>query len=328
MKRVLQIQAYAKLNLVLRVVGRREDGYHLIQSLITAVDLADEITLTVVGQGVTLDALAELGPPERNLAVRAARALLDRDKPGVRITLRKRVPVGAGLGGGSSDAAAVLAGLNQLLALGKTEEELQGIGAALGADVSFFLGRSPAWVEGVGDRVTPIEATLPGVFLILAPSFRCPTPDVYRAFDGLGLPLSPPGDLFTAETQRAPRRISDGWPATCDGNSVTHHPTPITHHGFSADSASLRWNLATADVVYENDLWPAAVHLCPQLASLRAMLAEVSPFGVGMTGSGSALFAAFPCRADAEEAREQLAPRVGGELFVAAPIRWGYRIRG
>lgn len=275
----MEVLAYAKLNLSLRVVGRREDGYHLIQSLIAAVDLADEITLTVEGQGVTLDAPAELGPPERNLAVRAARAVLDPAGPGVRIALRKRIPAGAGLGGGSSDAAAVLAGLNQLLALGKTEEELRGIGAALGADVSFFLGRSPAWVEGIGERITPLDVPVPAAFLILTPSFRCLTPDVYQAFDDLGPPFSCPA------------------------------PPPV-------------------EVAVANDLWLAAVHLCPQLASLRAMLAEVAPFGVGMTGSGSALFAAFPRRADAEEAQERLVPRVEGELFVAAPIRWGYRIRG
>lgn len=278
MKRVLQIQAYAKLNLVLRVVGRREDGYHELQSVVTAVDLADEITLTVEGHEVTLDA-PDLGPPERNLAVRAARALLDEDKPGVRIALRKRIPVGAGLGGGSSDAAAVLAGLNQLLSLGRSVEELKTIGITLGADVPFFLGPSPAWVEGIGERIAPLDVPVPAAFLILVPTFRCPTPDVYRAFDDLGLPISP-----SAPPEGA--------------------------------------------AAFENDLWPAAVHLYPQLASLRARLAEVAPLGVGMTGSGSALFAAFPRRADAGEARAQLAPRVEGELFVAAPIPWGYRNQG
>ncbi|MFH1609315.1 MAG: 4-(cytidine 5'-diphospho)-2-C-methyl-D-erythritol kinase, partial [Candidatus Bipolaricaulota bacterium] len=202
----MEVLAYAKLNLVLRVVGRRADGYHELESVVTAVDLADEITLTVGGQGVTLDAPAELGPPERNLALRAARALLTRDEPGVRITLRKRIPVGAGLGGGSSDAAAVLVGLNKLLGLGRSVTELQVVGAGIGADVPFFLGGSPAWIEGIGDRVTPVEVPLPEAFLILVPSFRCPTPDVYRAFDDLGLPLSLPGllpkHLSTAETQR------------------------------------------------------------------------------------------------------------------------------
>ncbi|MFH1610205.1 MAG: hypothetical protein ABID40_06230, partial [Candidatus Bipolaricaulota bacterium] len=92
--------------------------------------------------------------------------------------------------------------------------------------------------------------------------------------------------------------------------------------------ATVNEYLPEGGVAFENDLWPAAVHLCPQLVPLRARLAEVSRGRVGMTGSGSALFAAFPSRADAEEARERLAPRVEGELFVAAPIPWGYRIRG
>jgi 4-diphosphocytidyl-2C-methyl-D-erythritol kinase len=152
---VLKVLAYAKLNLVLRVVGRREDGYHLLQSLFCAVDLADEIILEAIPRGVELLAPPDLGPPQQNLAYRAAQALLGSAGPGVRIHLRKRIPVGAGLGGGSSDAAAVLAGLNFLFELGKTVDELRELGAKLGADVPFFLGKSPAWVEGIGDRSPP-----------------------------------------------------------------------------------------------------------------------------------------------------------------------------
>jgi len=318
----LQILAYAKLNLSLRVVGRRPDGYHELQSLVTVVDLADELTLTGGEQGVTLDAPAELGPPERNLAVRAARALLDPAGPGVRIVLRKRIPAGAGLGGGSSDAAAVLAGLNSLLSLRRSRKELQQIGASLGADVPFFLGPSPAWVEGIGDRVTPIAVPLPEAFLILVPTFRCPTPDVYRAFDDLGLALSPPAFPFTAEAQGTSRRCSVAPCVRRDpgagGKASGMNPDATSS---SPCSASLRWNS-------ENDLWPAAVHLYPQLVPLRARLAEVSQGYMGMTGSGSALFAAFRSRADAEKARHELAPRVEGDLFVATPIPWGYRNQG
>ncbi len=277
--RELTVLAYAKLNLTLKVVGRRADGYHELQSLVTAVDLADRITLAPAEHGITLDAPPELGPAEANLAFRAARALLLGEGPGVRITLRKGIPAGAGLGGGSSDAAAVLAGLNDLFALGKPLHELQTIGAGLGADVPFFLGPSPAWVEGVGDRITPLDVPLPAAFLILVPPFRCPTPDVYRAFDELGVPLSPPG------------------------------PPP-------------------AGAAIANDLWPAAVHLFPELLEVQSTLARVSPGGAGMTGSGSALFAPFPSGEEAEEGRRRVRPDVEGDLFIASPTQSGYRIAG
>ncbi|MCX7750040.1 MAG: 4-(cytidine 5'-diphospho)-2-C-methyl-D-erythritol kinase [Candidatus Bipolaricaulota bacterium] len=277
--RTLQVLAYAKLNLVLRVVGRREDGYHLLQSLFCAVDWADELELTSIPRGIELEAPAELGPPEGNLAYRAAQALVGEEGPGVRIVLRKNIPVGAGLGGGSADAVAVLAGINRLHGLGKSPEELVRVGAALGADVPFFLGRSPAWVEGIGDRITPVDIPLPPAFLVLVPPFGLPTAEVYRTYDGLGLPFSSPG--------RVP-----GVPP------------------------------------FSNDLWPAAAHLRPELRALRELLEGLPSLGVGMTGSGSALFAAFPSRDEAEAARDGLRVPPGARLFVAAPVEAGYKFSG
>jgi 4-diphosphocytidyl-2-C-methyl-D-erythritol kinase len=277
----LRVYAYAKLNLTLRLVGRRADGYHELQSLVTAVDFADRITLTPAEQGIALVAPADLGPPERNLALRAARALLLGEQPGVRIELEKGIPAGAGLGGGSSDAAAVLVGLNELFSLGKSLGELQGIGAGLGADVPFFLGPSPAWIEGIGEKITPVDVALPAAFLVLVPRFHCPTPEVYRAFDGLHLPLSPP------------------WLG----------------------------GAAREDMTFTNDLWPAAVHLYPELHRVRDLLSNVARGVVAMTGSGSALFAPFPSRVEAEDAADRLRSRFTGEIFVASPSAWGYRIQ-
>lgn len=275
----LEILAHAKLNLVLRVVGRREDGYHLLQSLVCAIDLADEIQLEAIPQGIELVAPGELGPPERNLAYRAAQALLGEDGPGVRIVLRKRIPVGAGLGGGSSDAAAVLAGLNLLYRLGKSEAELMRLGAKLGADVPFFLGKSPAWMEGIGDRLTPLDISLPFVFLVVVPFFPCPTAEVYRLYDALGLKPSPAG-------------------------SVPRIPP------------------------FPNDLWPAAARLQPGLLPLRARLEELPSLGVGMSGSGSALFLAFPSESAAKEALMELQDEIEARLYIARPVERGYKIVG
>lgn len=275
---MLRILAYAKLNLVLRVVGKRSDGYHLIQSLFCAVDLADEITLEPIPRGIELLAPSALGPPERNLAFRAARALLGSASPGVRISLRKKIPVGAGLGGGSSDAAAVLVGLNALFGLGKTPEELKALGAKIGADVPFFLGPSPAWVEGIGERVSPADVPVQMVFLLVIPPFPCPTALVYKAFDELGLPFSPPGAI-----PKVP-------------------PFP-------------------------NDLWPAAVKVHPELSQIRAVLERIPSLGVGMSGSGSTLFLAFPSVREAEATKRRLS-HLGAELRIARPVECGYKIVG
>ncbi|MBC7221612.1 4-(cytidine 5'-diphospho)-2-C-methyl-D-erythritol kinase [Candidatus Bipolaricaulota bacterium] len=204
----LTILAYAKLNLFLRVTGRREDGYHLLQSLFCAVDLADEIVLEALPRGIELAAPPELGPVERNLAYRAACLLLEGTELGVGITLKKKIPPGAGLGGGSSDAAAVLVGLNTLYGLGKSNEELMALGAKLGADAPFFFGKSPAWVEGIGERVYPAKISVPPAFLLVIPPFSCATEKVYKAFDELGIPLSSPGPL-----PRVPPFVNDLWPA-------------------------------------------------------------------------------------------------------------------
>lgn len=277
----LRVLAYAKLNLVLKVVGRRADGYHLLQTLMCAVDLADEITLIAREEGLHLVAPPELGPPEANLSLRAARALAEATgaEKGAEIVLEKRVPAGAGLGGGSSDAAAVLAGLNELWNLNLLPKELREIGARLGADVPFFLFESPAWAEGIGERLSPAKVSLPEAFLILVPPFFCPTPEVYRAFDELKLPSSCP----------------------------------------------LR---PTGELLFENDLWPAAVRVRPGLARLRKALEGVPSLGVGMTGSGSALFAAFPGPKEAKAAARALEGKVQGKLFVAAPVPRGYKFVG
>lgn len=285
----LTVLAHAKLNLVLRVVGRRDDGYHLLQSLVCAVDLADELELSPGPRGIKLQAPPELGPPHRNLAHRAAHALLGDGAPGVHIVLRKAIPVGAGLGGGSSDAAAVLAGVNELLLLGKTQAELQAVGACLGADVPFFLGSSPAWVEGIGERLHPVSTGLPGAFLVVVPPFPCPTPEVYRAFDELGAPPSRP-----RQGEEAPRV-----------NATAGHHGEILQ--------------------FENDLLPAAVRLFPKLEVFRELLEEVAPGRVGMTGSGSGLFAACSSREEARGAGERLRLPEGARAFVAAPVGTGYK---
>src|SRR5574343_785229 len=154
-----EMPAPAKLNLFLHVTGRRPDGYHLLQSLFVPIDWADTLHLERRGDGRLLR--HDLGPalPEDDLCLRAARALQQASccPLGVDISIDKQVPWGAGLGGGSSDAATVLLGLNRLWGLHWPRERLLALGLTLGADVPFFLGRGPAWVEGIGEILTPLD---------------------------------------------------------------------------------------------------------------------------------------------------------------------------
>ncbi len=155
----LGLPAPAKLNLFLHVTGRRPDGKHLLQSIFTLIDLADTVDLTLLPSGDVEREGDLTGPAEEDLCVRAARLLKERFRvgAGIRIRLEKRIPVGAGLGGGSSDAATVLIGLNRLWNLRLTRSELMALGVELGADVPFFLFGRNAFAEGIGEKLLPVE---------------------------------------------------------------------------------------------------------------------------------------------------------------------------
>ena len=175
--------APAKLNLFLHVVGRRADGYHLLQSVFTLIDRADRIRISIRRDGA-IRRMSDLAGvrAEDDVAIRAACALQAavRTPLGADIEIEKRIPMGAGLGGGSSDAATVLRVLNRLWSAGVPHETLVRIGAGLGADVPFFLHGRPAWVEGIGEQVTAIDIA-PRWYVVLVPPVHVPTPVVFAA---------------------------------------------------------------------------------------------------------------------------------------------------
>lgn len=152
------LAAPAKLNLFLHVVGRRADGYHLLESLFILIDLMDSLDFDPLGRDAIERTGAVVGDPEKDLCVRAARLLKARTdcKRGVRINLTKRIPAGAGLGGGSSDAATTLIALNRLWDLKLSRRDLIGIGAELGADVPFFIFGRSAFATGIGERLAAL----------------------------------------------------------------------------------------------------------------------------------------------------------------------------
>ncbi len=179
--------APAKLNLFLHVTGRRADGYHLLQSVFQLIDLCDELDFDLRDDGriVRTTDIADV-PADADLTVRAARLLQAAAAergirvPGANIAIHKRLPMGGGIGGGSSDAATTLIVLNHLWQAGFSRAELMRLGLQLGADVPFFLLGENAFVEGIGEQLTPVS-TPPTWFVLVHPGVAVPTPIIFRS---------------------------------------------------------------------------------------------------------------------------------------------------
>jgi 4-diphosphocytidyl-2-C-methyl-D-erythritol kinase len=179
------VPAPAKVNLFLHVVGRRADGYHLLQTVFRFIDLADTLHFERRGDGVIERAYELPGvPPEQDLVVRAARALQQATgtSHGARIGLVKRIPQGGGLGGGSSDAATTLVALNRLWNTGLSRRELMALALPLGADVPVFVFGQPAFAQGVGEDLTAIDLPEAG-YLVAQPDVSVPTAGIFAAPD-------------------------------------------------------------------------------------------------------------------------------------------------
>ena len=175
------LPAPAKLNLFLHITGQRADGYHLLQTLFIFLDYADQISLTRREDGVIqrINTVADV-PEEMDLVVKAARLLqrYTQQTLGVDIQVDKYIPMGGGLGGGSSDAATTLVGLNQLWQCGLSVDELAALGLQLGADVPVFVRGQAAWAEGVGEQLTPVDLDL-GWYIVIHPKVHVPTRELF-----------------------------------------------------------------------------------------------------------------------------------------------------
>ena len=187
MRELVDCAAPAKLNLFLHVIGRRDDGYHLLQSVFQLIDLHDTLHFRLrqdhaIVRSTEIDGVTA----EQDLTVRAARLLQTEararglDVAGVEIAIEKRLPMGGGIGGGSSNAATTLIALNQLWGTGLSRAGLMRLGLALGADVPFFLGGGNAFVEGVGEQLTPIQ-TPERWFVLIHPGVSVPTPLIFQS---------------------------------------------------------------------------------------------------------------------------------------------------
>ena len=269
----MKIRAPAKINLRLRVVGRRADGYHLLDTIILPVSLYDEIIInkgrkiakkTALKDRLTVTCDDPLVPQGRqNLVYKAASLVLNENgiDESVRIRIHKRIPVGAGLGGGSTDAAATLVGLNRLFRLGYTLKRLEKMSSALGTDVPFFVKGVPARARGIGERLTPLRGVPRLWLIILYPNFPVLTAEVYR-----NLPL------------KLTKAIVN------------------TSINLSLESpANLRKLLV-------NDLETVTMGRYPRIGLLKEELARQGAAGVLMSGSGSSVFGVFQSRRSAQRA--------------------------
>lgn len=261
--------AAAKVNLGLRIVGRRPDGFHLLESCMTPITLYDTVRIRCEpGSGLSVYADDPCLPiDKRNLAWGAAvMALgLGRVSARVEISLGKRIPAGAGLGGGSADAAAVLTGLNAMLGLGLSARRLAEAGARLGADVPFFVRGKPAIVSGIGERVRAIPAFRRRWLVVAWPGFPILTQWLYRRFDR-SLTKTKPAPMIRRSTKR-PRSFREG---------------------------------------LANDLEAVAVAAYPELLALKERVLQLGAQRSLMTGSGSAFVGLFSDREMARRAAAAL----------------------
>jgi 4-diphosphocytidyl-2-C-methyl-D-erythritol kinase len=258
--RKVLLQAPAKINLFLHVLDRRPDGYHDLETWMQKIDLFDIIVLEV-GRGCSIDftcSNSEIPGGEDNLAVKAAMAFCSSlglpQVPGIRISLEKKIPVAAGLGGGSSDAGAVLRGLNQLFDWPFTDRKLIHIGRSLGADVPFFsVGHDAVIASGIGDRMYPVTPLNDCTFILVNPGFFVSTRWVFE-----NLSLTRTGKKYNLSCFR--KRQGD--------------------------------SLSLAEM--HNDLEESTGARYPEIEDMKRLLSELGASGVLMSGSGPTVFGVFP----------------------------------
>ena len=182
----MKIRAYAKVNISLDVVGKREDGYHLLRMIMQNIDLYDEIIVEKQSRDITIQCNKNYVPTDsRNLAYKAAVAFKERYNisEGLKIKIFKNIPVSAGLAGGSTDAAAVLKLMNKIFEVNAPKEELMELGLKLGADIPYCIQGGTALCEGVGEVITPLKSFKDKIIVLVKPSFGVSTKEVYKNFD-------------------------------------------------------------------------------------------------------------------------------------------------
>lgn len=284
MEKAVRIRAPAKVNLHLRVYGRREDGFHGLRSIFQAISLADEIVVSSLKQPqrIEIDGVFDC-PPEKTTFHKAALLFMKATgyTGGLSVQVRKRIPAGAGLGGGSSDAASFLMALDALFEAGLGPERLAAMGAEVGSDVPFFLKGGAALVSGRGEFVDPIPAREDFSVVAVFPGFPVSTAEAFALLDRERPDDSAEADPGNEALVEAYRRRPSEWP-------------------------------------FANSFEPHVARAHPGIALWKARLLEAGAEFAMMSGSGSTVFGVFGSPGEAEEAGSRLV-RLAGEGVLVAP---------
>ena len=279
----MQLLSPAKINLFLKVIGKRPDGYHDLVSLMCGITLFDNITVDIGGAGIAVSCNdPDVPTDESNLVCRAVRVFQKAAglNEGVRIDIRKHVPVGAGLGGGSSNAAALLTGLNEHYGFPLSTDNLRSLGATIGADVPFFIDGKPAIATGIGEKLE-LFGGMPDFHLVLInPGFLVSTAEIFKKLK-IGL----------TNSAKKPKR-----------DLLIDQKFDVASH-------------------LCNDLETVTSTIYPDIAEVKAALIAQGAEGALMSGSGPTVFGLFSDSKSAERAKNNLAGRTGWRVFTARVLR-------
>ena len=286
----MTVQSPAKINLFLDITGKRNDGYHIINTVMQSVSLYDDVTVTLENDSgdIRLSCSKDNIPCDStNTAYKAAELFFEHtgiSRKGVSIKIKKRIPSQAGMAGGSTDAAAVLYALNELTDSRLTKDELAEIGEKIGADVPFCVYGGTMSASGIGTILSPLPDMPDCYFVIVMPDFRISTKQAYESSDRLGY-----------DTVKSMEPLVN---AVCSGNA--------------AQTAALLYNKfeEVADI--------------EEIGHIKSAMLEAGGLGALMTGSGSAVFGVFDDREKAEECEDRLRKQYD-EIFIAEPVRSGPR---
>ena len=282
-------RAPAKLNIRLKITGRRPDGYHNLVSIMTPVSLYDRIELQITSRNlITISCEGFSAPADKeNLACRAAQAFFAHTgiDHGLSIKLTKNIPVAAGLGGGSSDAACVLKALNQIWSCPLSVRELAELALGLGADVPFFLTEKPCIVRGIGEILEPIEKWPKLWYIIVTPPIRVSTAWVYRNLNWS--PLESTGEL------------------------------ELTKDEYQFIITNLKKKAFVIGRILDNDLERVTASHFPAIEDIKKTLMDSGANGVLMSGSGPSVFGVFESKDRARQAKTDLTSLDIGDIFLA-----------
>lgn len=263
---MLSSKAFAKINLTLDVVGKRPDGYHLLETVMQTVSLFDVVCVEKADGIAVLCSDKKIPFGEKNTCFKAAKIFFAETGVfgGAKITLEKNIPSEAGLGGGSSDAAEVIKLLDRLYNTSLEKAELERLAAKVGADAAFFVGGGTALCEGVGEKITPLPAFSGKPLLLVKPDFGVSTPEAYRLFDEKG--------------------------------GVSNHATPLAAGALSGGASLIKY--------LSNDLEAAVEN--PEIEKIKAELLALGAEAALMTGSGSCVYGFFKSEDDTALAAKKL----------------------